>query len=414
MTKINPPRSKQSKASKEAVSHENINAMADAADLSSYTNATTPAGEANAIDALQERMIDSEYKIWKKNTPFLYDFVLTHSLEWPSLTVEWLPNVTPVRTSTGISGSSSAGGGGGGSTTSEIHHLLIGTHTAGEQNHLMIAAAVIPRDNNNPDETVAAAAAAAGGIGGIGGGVASESLRYDDEKKEVGGYGLHHGGAGGTGGGSSRVGKIEIKMKINHEGEVHRARYMPQNHFIVASRGPAPELYIWDFAKHPSFPTTDAAEQSGGQSNSPFCPQAICTGHSKDGYAMAWSPHTEGRLVSGSEDANLLLWDVRSGYTTKGPGTPLHPIRTYASSPHGHLATIEDVAWHGKDANLIGSVADDASLCLWDIRADTSLPMKRVVQAHQSDINCLAFNPVAEFTLATGGAGTCVTNEQNH
>lgn len=30
----------------------------------------------------------------EKNTPFLYDLVMTHALEWPSLTVQWLPDVT--------------------------------------------------------------------------------------------------------------------------------------------------------------------------------------------------------------------------------------------------------------------------------------------------------------------------------
>ena len=33
-------------------------------------------------------------QIWKKNCPFLYDLVMTHALEWPSLTVEWLPGST--------------------------------------------------------------------------------------------------------------------------------------------------------------------------------------------------------------------------------------------------------------------------------------------------------------------------------
>ncbi|KAG7530232.1 WD40-repeat-containing domain superfamily [Arabidopsis thaliana x Arabidopsis arenosa] len=36
---------------------------------------------------IEERLINEEYKIWKKNTPFLYDLVITHALEWPSLTV---------------------------------------------------------------------------------------------------------------------------------------------------------------------------------------------------------------------------------------------------------------------------------------------------------------------------------------
>jgi hypothetical protein len=45
----------------------------------------------SALDPHLEKQINEEYKIWKKNTPFLYDLVLTHALLWPSLTVQWLP-----------------------------------------------------------------------------------------------------------------------------------------------------------------------------------------------------------------------------------------------------------------------------------------------------------------------------------
>uniref|UniRef100_A0A2R8ZK30 Histone-binding protein RBBP4-like N-terminal domain-containing protein n=1 Tax=Pan paniscus TaxID=9597 RepID=A0A2R8ZK30_PANPA len=45
--------------------------------------------EAAFDDAVEERGINKEYKKWKKNTPFLYDLVLTHALEWPSLTAQW-------------------------------------------------------------------------------------------------------------------------------------------------------------------------------------------------------------------------------------------------------------------------------------------------------------------------------------
>lgn len=37
----------------------------------------------------QRPEIEEEYKIWKKNTPFLYDILLTKCLEWPSLTFQW-------------------------------------------------------------------------------------------------------------------------------------------------------------------------------------------------------------------------------------------------------------------------------------------------------------------------------------
>jgi hypothetical protein len=61
-----------------------------------------------------------EYKIWKKNTPFLYDLVMTHALEWPSLTVQWLPEVTKTK-------------------DVSIQKILLGTHTSNnEPNYLMI------------------------------------------------------------------------------------------------------------------------------------------------------------------------------------------------------------------------------------------------------------------------------------
>ena len=31
-------------------------------------------------EAVEERVVNEEYKIWKKNTPFLYDLVMTHAL----------------------------------------------------------------------------------------------------------------------------------------------------------------------------------------------------------------------------------------------------------------------------------------------------------------------------------------------
>jgi histone-binding protein RBBP4 len=44
-------------------------------------------------EAEDDQIINEEYKIWKKNTPYLYDLIITNGLEWPSLTVNWLPTV---------------------------------------------------------------------------------------------------------------------------------------------------------------------------------------------------------------------------------------------------------------------------------------------------------------------------------
>ena len=49
------------------------------------------------------------------------------------------------------------------------------------------------------------------------------TANYNEEKDEPGGHAS-----------MDCVGKIEIRMKIPHDGEVNRARYMPQNHFVAA------------------------------------------------------------------------------------------------------------------------------------------------------------------------------------
>lgn len=88
----------------------------------------------NADDGVEERLISEEYKIWKKNTPFLYDLVITHALEWPSLTAQWLPEVTQ-------------------GNDYHTHRLILGTHTSDEQNHLLIASVQLPAEDAAIDTT---------------------------------------------------------------------------------------------------------------------------------------------------------------------------------------------------------------------------------------------------------------------
>jgi histone-binding protein RBBP4 len=213
----------------------NMTNESDAAKLEGKDSAVAVSSTTTSIlpsnDILDERLIDAEYKIWKKNTPYLYDFVLTHSLEWPSLTCQWLPTVRSTKNN---------------KTTIE-HQLLLGTHTTDDEpNYLMIATCLLPYDDRivsstsattTETATTAEATTTAPSTNKENGTTSDKnnnnssssssnkkaaatttapttvaSLRYDEDKKEVGGYGL-----AGTG-----IGKIEIKMKIPHEGEVNR------------------------------------------------------------------------------------------------------------------------------------------------------------------------------------------------
>lgn len=88
-------------------------------------------------DEIEDRLISEEYKIWRKNTRFLYDLVITHALEWPSLTVEWLPDreEPPEK-------------------DYSVQKLILGTHTCeDEQNYLMIAQLQLPlHDSDTYDD----------------------------------------------------------------------------------------------------------------------------------------------------------------------------------------------------------------------------------------------------------------------
>ena len=43
-------------------------------------------------EQMEEKIVNEEYKTWKKNAPFLYDLMLSTALDWPTLTTQWLPD----------------------------------------------------------------------------------------------------------------------------------------------------------------------------------------------------------------------------------------------------------------------------------------------------------------------------------
>ena len=292
----------------------------------------------DAPDEAAERLVSEEYKIWKKNTPFLYDLVVTHALEWPSLTVQWLPDRVEHPDKDYAS-----------------QKLILGTHTSEhEQNYLMIAEAQLPLESAEVD-----------------------GREYDDESGEAGGF-----GSGGA--------KVKVVQHINHDGEVNRARYMPQNSFVLATKTVSADVYVFDYTKHPSKADADSGCQ----------PNIRLKGHLTEGYGLSWSPFKSGHLLSGSDDAQICLWDV-----TGGDGARELDAQTIYK---GHLSVVEDVAWHAKHEHMFGSVGDDKHLILWDTRAVPASAAVLDIEAHDAEVNCLSFNPYNETLLATGSADKTV------
>ncbi len=61
-----------------------------------------------------------------------------------------------------------------------------------------------------------------------------------------------YGGFGGA------AGKVEVVQRIPHNGEVNRARYMPQNPNIIATKTTQGDVFVFDTTKHSSKPDRDA------------------------------------------------------------------------------------------------------------------------------------------------------------
>ena len=181
--------------------------------------------------------------------------------------------------------------------------MILGTHTSDEQNHLLIASVQLPNEDAQFD-----------------------SSHYDNEKGEFGGFG-------------SVSGKIEIEIKINHEGEVNRARYMPQNPCVIATKTPSSDVLVFDYTKHPSKPDPSGKCQ----------PDLRLRGHQKEGYGLSWNPNLNGHLLSASDDHTICLWDINA--------TPKeNKIIDAKTIFTGHTAVVEDVAWHLLHESLFGSV----------------------------------------------------------
>ena len=109
-----------------------------------------------------------------------------------------------------------------------VHRLLLGTHTSGQaQDYLQIARVQMPkRDNSSSADKL-------------------DRSDYDDERGELGGHTIPP---------QSRMQIIQVTQRINHAGEVNRARYMPQKPDLIATKAITGEVLVFDRTKHSSEP----------------------------------------------------------------------------------------------------------------------------------------------------------------
>jgi histone-binding protein RBBP4 len=328
-----------------------------------------------------DKIINEEFKVWKKNTPYLYDLVVMKALEWPSLTLDWFP------TKTMEEGFAS-------------YSILLGTHTNPqdgkeyEQNYLMTANVKLPTENTSLLDQVYLNAS-----------------------------------------------KVEIKQFINHPGEVNRARIHPLKHNLVASKTIGAEILLFDLTNHSntkpkhnkvkaeltleghskregnsyglSWNVLKPNQLISGGDDSLICswdvdgtgtngklgcsqtykfhkdvvedvswhpmhesifgsvgddklfilwdsrkksdsPLAVIEAHSDNVNCLSFNPYDGVYCVTGSSDKTLSLWDIRN-------------LKSAIHNFENHVGEVHQVQWAPFNSNIFASGGTDRRICVWDV-----------------------------------------------
>ena len=66
--------------------------------------------------------------------------------------------------------------------------------------------------------------------------------------------------------------RLDIETKILHDGEINKARFMPQKYNVIATKTISGEVHIFDYTQHPTKPENEQIK-----------PQLRLLGHTKEG-----------------------------------------------------------------------------------------------------------------------------------
>ncbi|WNG15045.1 TIR domain-containing protein [Cystobacter fuscus] len=108
---------------------------------------------------------------------------------------------------------------------------------------------------------------------------------------------------------------------------------------------------------------------------------SVILGHSAPVTACAWSPDGQ-RILSGSEDASLKVWDAASG--------------SCLLTLSGHSDSVTACAW-SPDSQRILSGSSDASLKVWDAASGSCL---LTLSGHSAPVNACAWSPDGQRILS--------------
>ncbi|GMG19002.1 unnamed protein product [Ambrosiozyma monospora] len=292
------------------------------------------------------------YKTWKKNAPMLYQYIQTSSQVWPSLTIQWFPDVDNH------------------SPDSTNQRLLLGTYSSGfnKFESLSIYQLKLPHaiTTNTISETL------------------SMDTDFNPEKNEFV-YSQHT---------DKFKNGFNLMQRIPHKGDINKAKYMPQNPNLIATATNLGDLLVFDRTKKPN-----NFDESTISTTTKQYEDIRLKFHTADTWGLDWNGQLEGELVSGSNDGLLALWDITKIEKITAQGRQLKPILERPL----HDYSINCVEYNPSNSHLVGSVGDDKMFKMTDLRQPSSSSKQETLSyKHDSKLNVVNFNSFNPFGLAMG------------
>ena len=128
-------------------------------------------------------------------------------------------------------------------------------------------------------------------------------------------------------------------------------------------------------------------------------PDLILTGHTQEGYGLAWNPIKKGYLLSGSDDCRAVVWDINRNSNSSPTLDPIYDFEA-------HSSIVEDVTWNNFDENIFVTVGDDKKFKIWDMRDIKKATSS--VEGHVQEIMSVDCSPFDQYLMITGSSDSTV------
>lgn len=367
-----------------------------------------------------ENTIKEEYKLWRENCRYMYEFVSETALKWPSITVQWLPQHTTKE----ADGLIEAG-------------MLLGTHTSGEDtNYLKLASTQLPivKDETNKINSRIKIARKFENqyeinrarfkpqdpnvVGTINGGGQVDIYKLDDEGRKPVHHLTHHGENGygiswnkfqlgllATGADDKTVyvhkvdETVEQVLKINqHEDIVNDVKWHSFDENLLASVSDDKYMNLYDIRTGSKPILRYYGKESQGINSlsfSPFSSSLLAMGnansnislvdlrqmnasgtggilhtmmgHSDAITSLEFSPHQDGIVASGSQDRRVMIWDLSKIGEEQVQEDAEDGCPELFMMHAGHTGGVTDLNWCPYKDWTLSSVADDNIVHVWEV-----------------------------------------------